>query len=322
MKKIMVTGATGFIGSNLLEHFIKTDNKIVAIDKDFNRLSFVNGLFKTNQPQYYSDSNKLSKNFTMIWDDIKNLKNYHYATDEVDTVYHLAAASDIKKSFSDPTWDLVENVMRTHDVLEFMRRNDVPNLIFSSTSVVHGNDAPKPTPEEGIDFRPISQYAASKIACEVFIHAYCHIYGLKAWIFRFGNVVGKYQHRGVIYDFINKLEKNPKKLEILGDGKQVKSYFHVSDCINAITTIPKKDNNKSSIVYNLATYDYMDVKALADIVCQELKLKPKYQFTGGDHGWVGDVPQVVLSIEKALSTGWKPKYNCKEAIRKTVKELC
>lgn len=316
---MIITGAVGFIGSNLLEKLVKDDAEIIAIDKDFTRLDFVSKLLNYKQPQYFSDRNKLTKNFTMTWDDIKNYRGYSF--ENHNTIYHLAAASDIKRSSVDPTWDLKENVLRTHDVLELMRQNDVKNIIFSSTSVVHGNDAPKPTPEEGIDFRPISQYAASKIACEVFIHAYCHIYGLKAWIFRFGNVIGKYQHRGVIYDFINKLKKNPNRLEILGDGKQRKSYFHVSDCINAITTIPKMDGNKSSIVYNLATYDTMTVTELADVVCDELKVKPDYYFTGGDHGWVGDVPQVVLSIDKALKTGWKPKYNCVEAIRKTVGEI-
>ena len=319
--KTLITGCVGFIGSNLLESLID-NHEIVGYDKDFERLGYTNKLTDHKWSQYYSSVNRLTKNFQMVWDDIKNIRNYSaYAFDDVDIIFHLAAASDIKRSSSDPTWDLKENVMRTHDILETMRRKDIDKLVFSSTSVVHGLDCPKPTPEEGIDFKPISQYAASKIACEVFIHAYAHVYGIKAWIFRFGNVIGKYQHRGVIYDFLNKLEKNPKELEILGDGKQVKSYFHVSDCIDAITTIPFEDNNKDVEVYNLATHDHLTVDELADIVCDELNIKPKYKYTGGDHGWVGDVPQVVLSIEKALSTGWKPKYNCEEAIRKAVREL-
>jgi len=319
--KYLVTGAGGFIGSNLTSYLIEKGEKVVAIDKKYESKKLFEKYDKTGAEQYNLSANKINDNFYMIWDNVKRLGGFAFALDNVNMIYHLAAASDIKRSLEDPTWDLIENVNRTHDVLELMRIRDIDKIVFTSTSVVHGTDAPIPTPEEGIDFKPISQYAASKIACEVFIHAYANVYGIKAWIFRLGNVIGKHQHRGVIFDFLNKLKENPKKLEILGDGEQIKSYVHVSDVINALTYIPENDNNKNVNVYNLATYDCKSVKTLADIVCDELGLEPKYHFVGGDHGWVGDVPQVVLSIEKALSTGWKPKLKCEEAIRKTVKEL-
>ena len=133
--------------------------------------------------------------------------------------------------------------------------------------------------------------------------------------------MGKNETRGVIFDFIKKLKDNQKELEILGDGQQVKSYVHVSDIVNALTWIPKHDNNKKVQTYNIATHDQLTVDEVADIVSDELKLKPKYKYTGGDHGWVGDVPQIVMSIDKALSTGWKPKYKCREAVRKAVREI-
>jgi len=319
--KILVTGANGFIGSNLVEHLVDKGESVLGIDKDYVRRNVLKKYINPSHFLYNLDINKLNDNFYMIWDDVKHLGGYGSGIKGLDTIYHLAAASDIKRSLKDPTWDLIENVNRTHDVLELMRTQDIENIIFTSTSVVHGLNAPQPTTEYGVDLRPISQYAASKIACEVFINAYSNVYGIKGWIFRFGNVIGKNQHRGVIFDFIKKLKENPKKLEILGDGKQVKSYVHVSDCINAITEIPKRDGNKGVEIYNIASYDQMSVKDLADIVCDELKANPKYHYTGKDHGWVGDVPQVVLSIEKALSTGWNPKLNCEEAIRRTVKEL-
>jgi len=319
--KDLITGVSGFIGRNLIDKLVKQKHEILAIDKNYEKKDLLQKYIPPLLPMYNLDVNRLKNNVQMIWDDAENLINYHYKIEDINTVYHLAAASDIKMSLVDPTWDLKENVNLTHAILEVMRKKDIKNIIFTSTSVVHGNNAPKPTPEEGIDFHPISQYAASKIACEVFIHAYSHVYGIKGWIFRFGNVIGKHQHRGVIVDFLKKLKKNKKELEILGNGRQTKSYVHVSDCINAMTYIPEHDNNKNVEVYNIATYDQMNVTKLADIVCNEVGVKPKYHYTGKDHGWIGDVPQVVLSIDKALKTGWKPKYNCEEAIRKTVKEL-
>jgi len=249
-----------------------------------------------------------------------NMDYYSAYFEGAETVYHLAAACDINKSLKETTWDLTENVVGTHSVLEVMRKYDIPNIVFTSTSVVYGEDAPRPTSEIYTNYNPISQYAASKIAAETFIKTYANIYGLKATVFRFANVVGKHEHRGVICDFINKLKKNPNELEILGNGKQIKSYFHVSDCVRAIVDIPKK-NRKNFNVYNVATYDQVDVNCVADIVCKKLGVKPKIKYTGGDRGWIGDVPVVVLSIKKALSTGWKPMFDCRMSIKKTVEVL-
>lgn len=306
MKKL-VTGASGFIGSNLVESLLANNYKTICIDKEINKDRIKN--FKNNP------------DCLMINNDIKNIEQYTHNIRDVDTIYHLAAASDIKRSHQEHSWDLKENVIGTHTILEAMRKFDIKNIIFTSTSVVYGEDAPKPTPEEGIDFNPISQYAASKISAEMFIKTYANTYGLKAWIFRFANVVGRHEHRGVIYDFMKKLKKNQKELEILGDGKQIKSYFHVSDCITALLAIPELDLNNNIKTYNIATYDTKTVTVVADIVCDELGISPKYNYTGGDRGWVGDVPIVHLDISKALKTGWEPRLKCEEAIRKTVGEL-
>ena len=316
---ILVTGAAGFIGSNLMEFLMKEKHSVIGIDKniDLKRLAFccLKDVHKGNH--YINDK------CSIINDDINQICQYSamLKKESIDTVYHLAAASDISRSFDEPDWDLKENVVGTHCVLEFMRRQDIKNIIFTSTSVVYGENAPLPTLETYTDYNPISQYAASKIAAETFIKAYVNIYGLRAWIFRFANVVGKNEHRGVIPDFIKKLSKNPKELEILGNGKQVKSYFHVSDCIKAITEIPKIDNNKGVETYNIATYDQLNVDCVAHVVCSELGVEPKRVYTGGDRGWIGDVPKVILSTDKAFSTGWKPKLNCGASIRRTVKEL-
>lgn len=309
--KILVTGAAGFIGTNLIKSLLKKKHDVIGFDKDESRKHLLPSV---------------SLKFVMFWDDIKYLDSYidDERFENIDMIYHLAAAADIARSAKNTTYDLVENVLGTHKVLEFMRNKKISKLMFASTSIVYGENPPKPTEELIGNFRPTSQYAASKIASEAFIHAYSNIYGINAWIYRFGNVIGKNERRGIIVDFITKLKENPNELEILGDGNQVKSYFHVSDCINAITYI--HNMNPSTLdekveTYNLATYDYKSVTEVANIVCSELKLKPKYKYTGGIRGWQGDVPKVMLSINKALSTGWQPVMKCEEAIRRSVREL-
>jgi len=315
----MLTGCVGFIGSNLLDELMKREEDVLGYDVDRNRRWVLEKHSKYPlTPGFYTCENN---NLKVIWDNIKNLNSYHYLYDNLDTIYHLAAASDIKKSKTEPWLDVETNINGTFKILEMMRKKDIKNIIFTSTSVVHGENAPKPTPEKGIDFDPISLYSASKVSAEMLIRAYSHTYGIKGWIFRFANVIGKNQRRGVIVDFFKKIKENPKELEILGNGKQYKSYVHVSDCVNAMIEIPKKDKNKSVEVYNIATWDGKTVTELADIMMDELKLNPKYKYTGGDRGWVGDVPVVDLSIDKAIKTGWEPKLDSERAIRRAVKEL-
>jgi len=306
MTKAIVSGIAGFIGSNLAEDLVKKGVQVVGIDKDKSRQHVLAGI---------------RKDVLMFWDDIKYIEHIADSVDDVDIVYHMAAASDIARSGWNPCYDLAENVVGTHEVLEFMRKKDIKNIIFPSTSVVYGEDVIRPTPEIGVEFAPISQYGASKSCCEAFIHAYSSTYGMKGWIFRFANVVGKNAQRGVIFDFMHKIGGFSCELKILGDGNQIKSYFHVSDCVNAITWIPEHDKNKGVEVYNLAACDYMTVTELAKIVCDELGVSPKFKYTGGDRGWQGDMPKIILSIKKALATGWKPKLNCEESIRLAVREL-
>jgi len=255
----------------------------------------------------------------MIWDDINNIERYHFALDDIDEVYHLAASADIRKSFTEPTLDLHNNVNGTSAVLELIRKKNIKKLIFSSSSAVYGIAKVTPTPEFVPDIRPISLYGASKFANEAFIHAYSDLYGIKAWMFRFANVIGKNEHRGVIFDLIKKLNTNQKTLEILGDGKQEKSFFDVEDCVSGLIGIPQKDKNKSVEIYNLGNNKTIRIKELAEIVCDEIGVKPKFKFTGGDRGWAGDAPFTILSIDKALETGWKLHYNIEESIRRTVR---
>lgn len=320
-EKILVTGNAGFIGSNLTERLLKKGYDIVGIDNDTKKRDNLNFAIPTSMKIENSGINYTTKNFNMIWDDINHIESYYFAVEGVDTVYHLAASADIRKSFTDPTMDLHNNVNGTNAVLELMRKKDIKNLVFASSSAIYGIAKETPTPENVSDIRPISLYGSSKLANEAFIHAYCHLYGMKAWMFRFANVVGNRQHRGVIYDLFYKLNKNQKELEILGDGNQEKSFFDVEDCINGLTNIPKNDNNKSVEIYNLGNTKTIKVKELSEIVCKEIGVDPKFKFTGGDRGWPGDAPYTILSINKALKVGWKPKYSVEQSIKRTVHYL-
>jgi len=307
MESCIVTGGAGFIGSNLVERLLQEKNRVIAVDNDPHK--------KGNIAPFAN-----VKEFQFILKDINDLKESD-TTEDIEVMYHLAASADIRKSIEDPKMDLKNNVLGTHNVLELMRKKDIKNMVFASSSAVYGETDIIPTPENIGDIQPISLYGASKLAGEAFISAYCSLYGMKAWMFRFANVVGKNEHRGVIFDFIKKLQKNPNELEILGDGNQEKSFFDVSDCVAGLVDIPRMDSNTIVEIYNLGNVETTKVTRLAEIVSDELGLKPTFRYTGGDRGWKGDVPKTILSIDKAMNVGWKPQYNAEDAIRRTVRHI-
>jgi UDP-glucose 4-epimerase len=312
---ILVTGAAGFIGSNLCEYLlcddlIKNQNiEIIGMDWERTRKSFLSNCFK-------------SKNFTMMWEDIHHIEDHAIKLRDTDIIYHLAASADIRNSLNHLDLDLQNNTVGTHAILEFMRKHDVKELVFASTSSLYGMAPVTPTPEDLPDLFPISQYGASKLACEAFIKAYASLYGMRARIYRFANVTGKNMHRGVIWDFIHKLQKDPNVLEILGDGNQTKSLFDVGDCIRGFVEISKTDGNAPINIYNLGNENTIIVRKIANIICEDLGVKPIYKFTGGDRGWNGDTPFTILSIEKAKKAGWTPTYSIFDCIHRTVADIC
>jgi UDP-glucose 4-epimerase len=315
--KTLITGVAGFIASNLSEVLLSNkDIDLIGIDKELtSRIPFMGKPFDNI---HYGDSRILTLNFKFIYDDINKIMSHIHDLEDIDRIYHLAASADMVANFNDCCCDLYNNTIGTHSILELMRKKDIPELVFASSSAVYG-EAPIPMHEDMKDMRPISLYGASKLAAEAFIHSYVDTYGIKANIFRFGNVVGKNEHRGVIVDFIRKLKENSKELEILGDGKQIKSYFMVDDCIDALISLKP---TRSASIYNLGAKDAISVKDVANIITNELGLnKVKYKYTGGDRGWPGDVPKIKLLIDKAIKAGWEPKFNCEESIRKTVRML-
>ena len=238
-------------------------------------------------------------------------------TADLDVVFHFAAYTDT--NYDDDRVLFEENTEMTYNVLDRMREVGVDRFAFTSSSTVYG-EAPRPTPEEYGPPEPISIYGSSKLADEGLISTHAHSYGVQSWVFRFANIVGPRQRGNVIPDFIQKLDDDPATLEILGDGRQEKSYMHVSECVDAIQHVVENADDAYN-VYNLGTRTTTSVTDIADIVSDELGVDPAYSYTGGDRGWTGDVPRMRLSIEKLADLGWEPSTESDEAVRRATRQL-
>jgi UDP-glucose 4-epimerase len=202
-----------------------------------------------------------------------------------------------------------------------MRENRVKRIVFTSTSTVYGEANQIPTPESYGPPTPISFYGATKLACEALISAYCHTFGLRAVIFRLANVIGPRSTHGVIHDFLQKLRKDPDKLEILGDGRQRKSYLYINDCIDAMLLAARQDRKKGLDIYNIGSEDWITVKEIARILCKQAGLRPEFKFAGGRRGWKGDVPLMRLDIRRIKSLGWTPMYTSKGSVEIAIQNL-
>ncbi len=307
--RILVTGGAGFIGSHIVDRLISSGNEVIVYDNlSSGKLEFL-------------EHHMRNKNFKFVKEDLLNFEALKREMMDVDLVYHVAANPDVKIGARDTRIHLEQNVIATHNLLEAMRLNDIFDMVFTSTSTVYGEAKKIPTPEDYGPLIPISLYGASKLAAESLIMAYAHTFGMNTVIYRFANIVGPRSTHGVIYDFIMKLKNNPRELEILGDGTQKKSYLYIEDCVDAI--IYGYEHRKEDVeIFNIGSEDWIDVKKIADIVVEEMGLENvKYRFTGGKRGWKGDVPKMLLSIEKIKSYGWKPKYSSEESVRLTARHL-
>ncbi|KAA0006394.1 MAG: NAD-dependent epimerase/dehydratase family protein [Thermoplasmata archaeon] len=303
--KALVTGGAGFIGSHLIDALLKKDYDVACID------NFSSG--KMEFIEHNLDKIELIKGDLLNRDDIKKaLKN-------VDIVFHLAANPDVRLGVENTKIHFEQNILATYNLLEEMRLAGVKKIVFTSSSTVYGEAEKIPTPEDYGPLIPISLYGASKLAAEALITAYCHTFDMEAKIYRFANVVGPRSTHGVIYDFIHKLLRDKTKLEILGDGSQKKSYLYIDDCIDAMFF--GLQSSKQVDIFNIGSEDWVNVKRIAEIVSEEMKLQPEFIFTGGidGRGWKGDVKIMKLDITKLKNMGWKPRYNSEEAVRMTAK---
>jgi len=233
----------------------------------------------------------------------------------------VAANPDVRLGASDTRVHLEQNILATYNLLEAMRRNNIKEIAFTSTSTVYGEASIMPTPEDYGPLIPISLYGASKLACEALITSYSHIFDMQAWIFRFANIVGPRSTHGITVDFIKKLQKNPNLLDILGDGKQEKSYLHVSECVDAILFLIEDSEEKVNI-FNIGSEDTISATEIGKAVIEEMGLSNvEFIYTGGSRGWKGDVPRMRLGIEKMKSLGWKPVYTSEKSVRETARAL-
>lgn len=297
----VVTGGAGFVGSHLAERLIAMDVDVTVVDD-----------LSNGQQDWVPDR------ATFIEGDLteQSVANETISA-ETDIVFHFAARKDVNDP--NPRAQFEDNTAMTLNVLDRMAEVGVTNLAFTSSSTVYG-EAPRPTPED-YPQAPISMYGTSKTAEEGLISTYANAHDITAWIYRFANIVGpRLQPGAVIVDFIQKLRDDPTTLEILGDGRQEKSYMHVSECVDAMLFVVEAAEAPYT-VFNLGTRTTTSVTRIADIVSQQMDLDPEYTFTGGDRGWTGDVPKMRLSIEKLAGLGWEPADSSDEAVRRATQEL-
>ena len=235
-------------------------------------------------------------------------------------VFHLAANADVRFGTEHPRRDLEQNTIVTYNILEAMRNHGIRKIAFASTGSVYGEATVIPTPEDAPFPIQTSLYAASKLAGEGMIAAYCEGFGFQSWIFRFVSILGERYTHGHVFDFYRELKQNPSRLEVLGNGKQRKSYLYIQDCIDAILLALEK-SNESVNVLNLGVDGYCEVNDSIGWICEELGVSPKLEYTGGDRGWIGDNPFIFLDTIKIRDLGWKPKLSIKDGVLKTIQYL-
>jgi len=314
--KVLVTGGAGFIGSHLVDRLMMDGQNVTVFD------NLSNGNLK-NLERWLGN-----KRFNFIKGDLKKPSDVKKAVKDIQLVFHLAANPEIRVRETDPSIHFQENLVATFNLLEAMRETaSAKTFVFASTSTVYGDAKVLPTREDYGPLIPISTYGASKLGCEALAYSYAYTFGLRTLTLRIANVVGPRATHGVIIDFINKLKVDPKRLEILGDGTQKKSYLHVKDCVDAIVHLTRHFLKKHprTDVYNIGSFDQITVTRIAEIVAEDMNLRNvKFVLTGGvdgGRGWLGDIKIMLLSIDKLIKTGWEPKYDSEQAVRLTVKAI-
>jgi UDP-glucose 4-epimerase len=311
--KIVIVGGAGCIGSHFCDRLLTepATEKVTVYDN-----------FSSGKAWHLAQHNN-DKRLHLIRGDIANFDLLQSVMTGHNIVIHLASNPDIAKAAKEPAIDFEQGTMLTHNVLEAMRTTDVRRILYASGSGIYGDVGHLEIAEDHGPLIPISTYGASKLAGEALISSYCYMFDMSGLAFRFGNVVGARQTHGVGFDFINKLKANSKELHILGDGKQSKSYVHISDIVNAVLLANKKVKNDFA-AFNIATGDYITVAEIANIVIKKVigeTPKVKLVFSGGDRGWKGDIPIVRLNTNKIKALGWQCHHTSAQAIERSIDEM-
>lgn len=307
---ILVAGGAGFIGSHLCDALLSKNNTVIVADKL---------IMGSKNIEHFSQNT----NFKFYEMELANQDNVDklFKDNKIDIVYHMAANSDISKSANDTSIDFNDTLLTTRVLLESMRKNNVKNIFFASTSAVYGEMPDIVLNEETGGLKPVSYYGGAKLASEALISSYVSMCDMNAVIFRFPNVIGPRLTHGVVYDFVKKLRNNSKELLILGNGTQCKPYIYVTDLVNAIVKLTEQFEPGVEIFNISVLSEGTSVTHIAEIVVDVLGLSDvEFKYTGGERGWKGDVPRFKYDISKVLATGWKPEYTSDEAVRKAVIE--
>ena len=308
---ILVAGGAGFIGSHLCDALLSKNNTVIVADKLIMGSKNIEHLSQNTNFKFYEMELANQDNVDKL-----------FADNKIDIVYHMAANSDISKSANDTSIDFNDTLLTTRVLLESMRKNNVKNIFFASTSAVYGEMPDIVLNEETGGLKPVSYYGGAKLASEALISSYVSMCDMNAVIFRFPNVIGPRLTHGVVYDFVKKLRNNPKELEILGNGTQCKPYIYVTDLVNAIVKLTEQFEPGVDVFNISVMSEGTSVTHIAEIVVDVLGLSDvEFKYTGGDRGWKGDVPRFKYDISKVLATGWKPEYTSDEAVRKAAQSL-
>ena len=306
--KAFVSGGAGFIGSNLVDRLLDVGHEVTVYDN-----------LSTGLLQFLEYARNFN-HFRLVEGDLLDEDSLSEAIAGHEFVFHLAANADVRFGTEHPRRDLEQNTIVTNNVLEAMRKNGISKIAFASTGSVYGDATVIPTPENAPFPIQTSLYAASKMAGEGLIAAYCGGYGFQSWIFRFVSILGERYTHGHVFDFYRKLKQNPSRLEVLGNGKQRKSYLYIQDCIDAMLFALEK-SNESVNVLNLGVDGYCEVNDSIGWICEELGVTPKLEYSGGDRGWIGDNPFIFLDTSKIRDLGWKPKLSIQDGVLKTIQYL-
>ena len=308
--RYFVTGGAGFIGSNIVDRLLANPENSVTV---YDNLSTGKRIFLADH-----ESNE---RFKFIEGDLLDLDRVKESISDHEFVFHMAANADIRLGTGKTDTDLENGIRATYNVLESMRVAGVPKIAFSSSSTVYGEAKVMPTPEDYGPLIPISLYGGAKLGAEALMTAFVHSFDMQAWIFRFANIIGRRGTHGVIIDFVNKLKNNPKELEILGDGKQQKSYLLVDECIDSMLFAIEHANDKVNI-FNLGCTDHISVTRIGELIVEAMGLKDvEFKFTGGARGWTGDIPKMLLDTNKIQALGWSSQLNSEGAVRQAIKDF-
>ena len=306
--RCFVTGGAGFVGSVLVDRLLAEGHQVTAYDN-----------FSTGQRPFLAEAERQT-GFRLVEGDVLDAPRLQSAMAGHDLVFHLAANADVRSGLEEPRRDLQQNTVATFHVLEAMRATGARRIAFASTGSVYGEPEVFPTPETCPFPTQTSLYGASKLAGEGLIAAYCAGFGFQGVAFRFVSILGERYTHGHVFDFYKKLRADPRRIEVLGDGRQRKSYLHVQDCVDAVLLAMARAGDGFE-VFNLGTDGYCTVDESLGWICDHLGLSPERRYTGGVRGWVGDSPFIFLDTAKIRGLGWTPRVGIRDGVIRTLEYL-